>query len=399
MEPRHYILAINCGSSGIRFTLFNEKEFELTGDIRLEDTAESHFRIIDRKGMVLVNYPIARQQVRTAVHEVISWFHLNRQRYPLAAIGHRVVLGGPDHRCPCIANAALLKTLQRVTYLAPNHLPGTISTIKAFLKQFPDVLQAACFDTFFHSDMPEVAKCYALPSMYRKQGLVRYGFHGLSCEYIMLRLQKILASVDTKNIIIAHLGNGASITAIKNGKSIDTTMGISPMGGIVMGTRPGDLDPGVLLFLLDQAKLTPTEISILLSENSGLKAIAGHSNMELLLASEDFDSASKQAVEAFCYQAQKAIGALAAALGGLDVLVFTGGIGQNSAEIRRRICKPLAFLGIGINRTANEMNRALISPRSKKTKVYVLATNEEIVIAAHTRQLLQKQEHHDRIEH
>jgi len=393
MAQQGYILAMNCGSSGIKFTLFSATKLALIlrGDIALTDTVESHFRITDNKGLVLVNYPIARQEMRIAVHEVISWFHLNRQHYPLAAIGHRVVQGGPNHRSPCIIDSALVKTLQQLVYLAPNHLPDDIITIKAFRKSFPDALQVACFDNSFTRDMPDIAKYYPLPRHYREHGLLRYGFHGLSCEYIMRRLGKAISAADAKKIIIAHLGNGCSLTAVQNGKAIDTTMGISPMGGVVMGTRPGDIDPGVLFFLLNEEKLTPDELELLLSKNAGLKAIAGHSDMELLLACEEKDARAKEAVATFCYQAQKAIGSLAAALGGLDILVFTGGVGQHSASIRQRICDPLTFMGITVNKAANNANRQLISRHSKRVKIYVLATNEELVIAAHTQQLLQQQ--------
>ncbi|RKR81979.1 acetate kinase [Mucilaginibacter gracilis] len=403
MENRSYILAMNCGSSGIKFSLFSSDklEAELTGSVELADTAESHFNITSRNGMVLVNYPIAHQDIHTAVKEIVSWFHLNRQHYPLSAIGHRIVQGGPEHRRPCVIDADLLNSLQHWAYLAPNHLPDDIKVIKAFRKQFPDALHVACFDTFFHRDMPDVAKYYALPSLYRDKGLIRYGFHGISCEYIMNKLGTISPAITQKKVIVAHLGNGSSITAIQNGQSVETTMGISPSGGILMGTRAGDIDPGVTLFLLKHENLTVTELDDLLSKHAGLKALAGHSNMELLLAKEENDTRSEEAVKAFCYQARKAIGALTAALGGLDVLVFTGGIGQHSARIRELICEPLDFLGINLNPKANHQNRVLISAKGAKAKVYALATHEEQIIASHTKQLLQQQTitDHDRTNH
>jgi len=402
MEISRYILALNCGSSSLKFGLFNAQSLEqtLSGKVASKGLVGWDFKINGRDGEVLVNYPIAGQDSYAAVDEVINWFQSNKQLYPLAAIGHRMVQGGPDHRKPELIGEALLKSLDQQVYLAPNHLPTEIAVVKTVIKSFPGIPQVACFDTFFHAGLPPCAKYYALPNEYRAQGLIRYGFHGLSYEYIMKSLWRINASLSRKKIIIAHLGNGASMVAVKNGVSIDTTMGISPVGGLVMSTRSGDIDPGVALFLLKQNKLSVEQLDDLLSKQSGLKAIAGTGDMEILLKDEHTDAKAREAVTAFCYQAKKQIGALAAAMGGLDALVFTGGIGENSSIIRKYICHGLDFLGISINKVANEDGHQVISEVEGKVKVCVLATNEERMIATHSQTFIKEQNihqhHHER---
>jgi acetate kinase len=232
--------------------------------------------------------------------------------------------------------------------------------------------------------MPDEAKYYPLPAKYQEQGLLHYGFHGLSYEYIMQKLKADMVKVKTQKIIIAHLGNGASMAAVKYGTCIETTMGLSPIGGLVMGTRSGDLDPGVILFLLKQGGLTVTQLDELLSKGSGLKAIAGKSDVRELLKMEAKDSKALTAITLFCYQARKFIGSLAAAMGGLDLLIFTGGIGENSAVIRERICLDLGFLGINLDKNSNYYNKKNISLARSRVNVLVMKTNEEAMIAQHT---------------
>lgn len=386
-----YILALNCGSSSLKFSLYQSTNLhtELSGVVNHIGKRESFFEIQDSKKNSIYNSAEKIATIEAAIKLVLKWFRGNLQQYPLAAIGHRVVQGGPCHREPEIADDYLPDTLTRFIYLAPNHLPDEISAIKLCKSTFPDITQVVCFDTAFHKDMPDRALYYPLPVAYREEGLMRYGFHGLSYEYVLKQLADKKATVKKEKIIIAHLGNGASMVAVKNGVGIETTMGLSPMGGLVMGTRPGDIDPGVPLFLLKKIKMSVDEVDELLNKKSGLKAMAGTADVEQLLAREEYEPTAKEALNLFCYQAQKHIGALAAALGGLDRLVFTGGIGENSAVIRKRICKELGFLGIHLHKKSNKKSRNTISSIKSKVKVQVIKTNEELMIAHHTKQLLQ----------
>lgn len=316
----------------------------------------------------------------SAVKEVIKWLK-SQKDYPLRAIGHRLVQGGPDHRQPELITPALLKTLEQFVYLAPNHLPDELNAIQAFGAAFPNIPQVACFDTAFHSDIPSFAKYYPLPEKYKNKGLMKYGFHGLSYQYVLRKLITEEPLVSRKKIIIAHLGNGASMAAVNHGISVDTTMGISPVGGLVMGTRSGDLDPGVLLFVLKQDQLTAEQLDDLLSKKSGLKAIAGKSDIQELLEAEPRDPKAAEALKVFCYSAKKNIGALGAAMGGLDMLVFTGGIGEHSAIIRERICADLEFMGIELSKTKNTMHHNFVSKKRSRVAVLVIPTNEELMIA------------------
>lgn len=323
-----------------------------------------------------------------AVKTVISWLKNSEYKSSLLAIGHRLVQGGPNHREPELITNHLLKNLQAFIYLAPNHLPDELKTIKTFQLAFPGLPQIACFDTAFHSNMPDETKYYPLPAKYKLQGLLHYGFHGLSYGYIIQKLELEDVNVKAKKIIIAHLGNGASMAAVKNGTCIETTMGLSPIGGLVMGTRSGDLDPGVILFLLKQGKLTVNQLDDLLSKESGLKAISGKSDVQELLEMEAKDPKAMAAITVFCYQARKFIGSLAAAMGGLDLLVFTGGIGENSAIIRERICLDLEFLGIHLEKRSNYNNKENISSATGRVKVLAMKTDEEAMIAQHVQTVL-----------
>lgn len=387
-----YILAVNSGSSSLKFGLFQEDNLRvvLHGSIKPDSSGQPHFIIQDHRNEFWVNHPLKYSGMLPWIKELITWLQGHRLRYPIAAIAHRLVQGGPDHRMPQVINPELLKQLRRFSYLAPNHIPVELQIIKAFQTEFPNTVQIACFDTFFHKDLPEQARYYPLPAIYREQGLIRYGFHGLSYEYIMEELAKKGHAILKKKIIIAHLGSGASMVAVNNGQSVDTTMGLSPMGGLVMATRPGDLDPGVILFLLNKGKLSTKELNNLLSRESGLKAIAGYCNMETLLLNESRDSKAKAAITAFCYTIKKNIGALAAAMGGLDLLVFTGGIGEHSAFIRKYICQDMEFLGIHISQRLNDDGHHIISKTRGPVAVHILATDETIVMARHTKSLISK---------
>ena len=380
-RSKTFILSLNCGSSSLKFSLYHalSTNLEWAGTITRIDEKKAHLKIRDAAGHILERHDKHYKNFNAAVSEVIAWLKSKQEKYPLMAIGHRIVQGGPTHFKPTIVNDDLIKSLDDMVYLAPNHLPDEISAIKAFQAAYPEIKQVACFDTCFHRDMPSYVKDYPLPAAYKKQGLIKYGFHGLSYEFIMQELAKQYSPVAEQKVIIAHLGNGASMAAVKNGSGIDTTMGLSPLGGLVMGTRPGDLDPGVIVFLLKQTKLTADELDDLLSKQSGLKAIAGISDIQELLQAEPENALAEEALKMFCYAATKNIGALATGMGGLDMLIFTGGVGENSAVIRERICHGLGFIGIELDKQKNDNNELHIS--TGKVSVRVIKTNEELMIA------------------
>jgi acetate kinase len=297
----------------------------------------------------------------------------------LEAAGHRVVHGGPRFTQPQRIDAKLIEELKALVPFAPLHLPSQIALIEAIAAHYPDLPQVACFDTAFHSRMPEVARRFALPRELWEQGIKRYGFHGLSYEFIVDKLGKEIGP----RAIIAHLGNGASMAAVKDGAPVDTSMGLTPTGGFMMGTRSGDLDPGLLLHLINKG-YTANQLESLLNHQAGLLGVSGQtSEMKALLEKRGTDPGAAMAVEMFCYQARKFVGAFAAALGGLDTLVFTGGIGERSAEVRAGICSSLEFLGIAIDAAANRANAEVISAGSRCV-VRVVATDEDLMIARHT---------------
>ncbi len=391
-ELRTFLLTINSGSSSLKFSLFDAftLELEIYGVVCELQPGDHHFTVKDNKGKVIISHAVKSLKITNTEKEIISFLQDNRQKYPVTAIGHRVVQGGTTHKQPELITGDLLKELQQLTYLAPNHLPDEINLIKTFGEAFPDIIQVACFDTFFHRDLPDYARTYALPEEYRKNGLMRYGFHGLSYESILEQLSAKYTGLKKKKIIIAHLGSGASIAAVKNGVCIDTTMGISPIGGLIMSTRCGDLDPGAILFLLRQHKLNVTQLDEILSHSSGLKAIAGTGDMATLIQKTSKCPEAKLAVTMFCYQVQKFIGAMTAALGGLDLLVFTGGVGENSPLIRKKICEGLKFSGIELNSKHNKDNRRVISKKHSGVKVLMTPANEAGIIAKHTHQIVNK---------
>lgn len=389
-DKSKYIVVINGGSSSLKFSLYQTASFqlELSGAINHIGSGKSEMKISSQDGVIFTNSKAAYATVADGAKAVIDWLKDHEQNYVIAAIGHRLVQGGAKHREPEKITGHVLQDLQEFIYLAPNHLPNEIKIIKAFTAAFPDVPQVACYDTFFHKDLPSYTREYPLPVSYQKKGLMRYGFHGLSYEYIMQKLIEEDPAAAQHKIIIAHLGNGASMAAVMNGISVDTTMGLSPTGGLVMGTRSGDLDPGVVLFLLKEGKLNAEELDQLLNKESGLKAIAGISDVQDLLKKEAGDPKAQEALKVFCYQASKFIGALAAGMGGLDTLVFTGGIGENSIPIRERICEGLNFMGIKINQRSNRAQLNIISSKTSRVKVKMMKTNEEWMIAQHTQHII-----------
>jgi acetate kinase len=382
------VLVLNFGSSSLKFCLFHfislEKEFmgSITG-------------IGSKKGMMetsgngkLYKKVFVNLDLETATKELKAWVEENIESSRIVAVGYRVVQGGPKHISPELICEKMLTELETYIYLAPNHLPDEIRLIRAFRNEFIGIPHLACFDTFFHKDMPARSKFYPLPEKHRKMGLVRYGFHGLSCESIFQQLLEEDVDMVGQKIIIAHLGSGSSITAISNGISQDTSMGISPMGGLVMATRSGDLDPGVILFLLKQDKLSIEQLDKLLSTGSGLKAIAGTSDMQEIIENSNKNPKAVEALDLFCYQAKKQIGAFAAAMGGIDLLVFCGGIGENAPLVREKICKDMEFIGISIDTALNEGNEGVISCLNSKASVRIIHTEEEFMIATHVQNIL-----------
>jgi acetate kinase len=301
------------------------------------------------------------------------------------AAGHRVVHGGPTRTTSERVDAPLLAELRKLIPFAPLHLPSAVLGIEAVASKFPGVPQVACFDTAFHRRMPEVAQRFPLPRNLWLEGIRRYGFHGLSFEYIITSI----GAAANGRLIIAHLGNAASLTAVRSGEPLDTTMGFTPAGGLMMGTRSGDLDPGILIHLLHTKHMDAAQLNALVNERAGLLGVSGiSSDMKTLLEQREFEPHAAQAVELFCYQVRKQIGALTAVLGGLDTLVFTAGIGEHGAPVRAEVCRGLDYLGIVLDPTRNAAHSRIISAPGSSCTVMVIPTNEDLMIARQTRTLL-----------
>lgn len=389
----HNILVVNSGSSSLKFALFETDGREalvLSG--RLERIGLEHgtFHVRDAAGRTLVDQTDEKLPDHpAAIGRLLDWLAQAGYSQNLDAAAHRVVHGGRRHSQPQRVTPELIAELKSLVPLASNHLPGALAAIEALIRAHPSLAEIACFDTAFHRQMPDVAQRYPLPKKYADEGVLRYGFHGLSYEYVLQELAKTAGANADGRLVIAHLGNGASMAAVHQGRGIDTTMGFTPTGGLVMGTRSGDLDPGLPLYLLEQRGMTPAELHELLNRQSGLVGVSGlSSDMQDLLRRETQDADAALAIELFCYQARKFIGALAAALGGLDELIFTGGIGENAAAVRARICAGLAFLGVAADPARNAAGEAVISPADGRVVVRVLKTNEELMMARHADRLL-----------
>ena len=378
------ILTINSGSSSIRFAVYEAGEPPRR---RLDGK-------IDRIGLngtnLTVNDPAVKPQVprrlgaadhRKAAGFLMDWLQAQPVFASVKAAGHRVV-HGMKHSEPQRVTARLLAELHRITPYAPEHLPRGIALIEAFLRRHPKLPQVACFDTAFHRSMPKVAKLLPIPRRYTAKGVERYGFHGLSYAYLMEELGRLDPAAAKGRVILAHLGNGASLAAVRDGKSIDTSMGFTPTAGLVMSTRTGDLDPGLLYYLARTERMTAARLQRMVNHESGLLGVSGtSSDLRDLLARERGDVRAAEAVALYCYQAKKWIGSFAAALGGLDTLVFAGGTGENAPLVRERICDGLGFLGIELNRKRNAKNAPLVSPDDGRVKVRVIRTDEELMIA------------------
>jgi acetate kinase len=387
------ILCVNGGSSSIRFAVFGtdggDPEERLKGKIDRIGLAGASLTYKDISTKEEGQVPVSGSGMQEAANFLMDWLEGRVGTSEFSAIGHRVVHGA-THREPAIIDDELLAELERISGYDPDHLPGEIGLIRLFRGRDAGMRQVACFDTAFHAGMPRVARLMPLPRRYEGLGLQRYGFHGLSYSYLAEELIRVAGpEVAEGRVVMAHLGGGASLAAIKNGKSVDTTMGFTPTGGIMMGTRSGDLDPGALWWILQQEGLSAAQLSDLVNHQSGLLGVSGiSSDMQDLLSRESVDVAAAEAVAMFCYQVKKAIGAFAAVLGGLDALVFTGGIGENSPAVRSRVCAGLEFLGIELDQWSNENNAVWIFRRDRRVGVYCIPTNEERVIAQQTLKLI-----------
>ena len=379
------ILTINGGSSSIKFTIYElEKVLTqiLSGSIENINSQNSTFNFTNSKTKESINTPIAINDFEDAANYLLDWLGLQVSFNAVKAVGHRIV-HGMQHTSAEKISDELLQELKQIRAYDPEHLPGEIKLIEIFTKRYPAFIQVACFDTAFHTTMPRVAKLLPIPRKYFNMGIQRYGFHGLSYAYLMQELQR-MAGNETANgkIILAHLGNGASIAAVKNGKCIDTSMGFTPTAGLIMGTRSGDIDPGVAWYLMQVEKLTPKEFNDLINHQSGLLGIsATTSDMKEIIKNKNTDTHAAEAFELFCYQAKKFIGAYTAALEGLDTLIFSGGIGEHSPGVRSQICDGLEFLGIELCEIKNMNNEGIISCATSKITVRVIKTNEELMIA------------------
>jgi acetate kinase len=384
-----HILTINSGSSSVKFGLFDmgpQERLILSGSLERIGLRGGTFTARNAGGRILAEERGGFSGHEAALKRLLEWIEGHPAGGSLDAIGHRIVHGGQRYADPQRITPTLTAELTALIPLAPDHLPHEIRAIRAVRRAFPDRPQVACFDTAFHRGMPAVAQMYALPERFRREGLVRYGFHGLSYEYILQELRREAGDEAAGGrVIIAHLGNGASLAAVRGGKCIDTTMGFTPAGGLVMSTRCGDLDPGVMIYLMDKKRLTPSTLNNLINRRSGLLGVSGISpDMKDLLEKESDEPRAAEAVELFCYQAAKHLGALAAALGGIDTLVFTAGIGEHSPAVRERICRNLGFLGVRLDGKRNAAGTAVVSADDSPVTVRVLRTDEDLMIARHT---------------
>ena len=388
METARAILSFNSGSSSLKFAIheFSAGAEKLLAEGAAEGIGSGGARIWLRDGTKRMRSDASRKldDFPQAFHGLLDEMDRLKMRSP-DAVGHRIVHGGPHHFAPERITPALVDELRKIIPFAPLHIPIEIRGIEVFESRFPDRPQVACFDTGFHRCMPEVARRLALPRALDEEGIFRYGFHGLSYEYIV----ETLGPGAPARVVIAHLGNGASIAAVREGAGIDTTMGFTPAGGFMMGTRTGDLDPGVIVFLLNQKGYDSARVERLVNRESGMLGVSEvSSDVKTLLQARASNKDAALALDMFCYGVRKAIGAMAAALGGLDLLVFTAGIGERAAPIRSQICRGLEHLGIKLDDSRNEVHADLISTADARCAVRVIATNEDLMIARHTRRVV-----------
>jgi len=385
------ILVLNAGSSSLKFEVFLPAGGELT---RAEEGVVEELH--DRPGVTIRDAAGAVVTQRTwdrgighagALAFLLDWFDTHEAGHTLVAVGHRVVHGGAEFAAPVRITPEVVARLEALVPLAPLHQPGNLLPVTTLMAQRPALPQVACFDTAFHRTMPWVAQAFALPRALTAAGVHRYGFHGLSYEYVASVLPRYDARAAAGRTVVLHLGNGASMCALAHGRSVATTMGFTALDGLVMGTRCGSLDPGVLLYLLDAQGMDARGVERLLYHESGLLGVSGvSSDMRRLLESPE--AGAREAVDLFCYRIGRELGSLAAALGGLDALVFTAGIGEHAAAVRAAVCSAAAWLGVALDPVANDAGGPRISRDASRVAAWVIPTDEELMIACHTRDLV-----------
>jgi acetate kinase len=375
MKPANpHILTINGGSSSIKFALFEagaSLQRVLEGRLERIGLPGTTLRVKGSNEADNFSRPVTAPDHTVAVGVLMDWIEERGGRDALTAVGHRVVHGGPKYSEPRLINAELVEELRRLSPFDPEHLPEEILLTEAFHRRFPDLPQVACFDTAFHHDLPRVARLLPIPRRYEAQGVRRYGFHGLSYAFLMEELARLAGSAAAQGrVILAHLGNGASLAAVRDGQPVDTSMSFTPTAGVPMSTRSGDLDPGLFWYLARTEGLAAKQFNEMVNFQSGLLGVSEtSSDMHDLLDRETQDVRAAEAVALFCYQVKKYIGAYAAALGGLDTLVFAGGIGENAPAVRARICDGLGFLGIELEEKRNAANEGLISTPASRVAI------------------------------
>ena len=397
MFPLLRILTLNGGSSSLKFSIYEIapglEEKMLQGQFERIGTAQARLEVTKPDGSPAIQEAVASTDHSSAVAHLLA--KLNAlDPGALDAVGHRLVQGGPIHRAAEVVTPALLRDLKQLSALDPLHLPDELMILCTAQEHKPHIPHVACFDTAFHRDLPRVAQLLPLPREFTQDtALQRFGFHGLSYEYILGELARVAGGETAEGrVIIAHLGSGASMAAVVDGRCVETTMGFSPAAGLVMASRPGDLDPGIWEYLLRTRKITPEGLQELVYRKCGLKGVSGSSgDIRDLLAAQDSDSHARDAIDLFCHQARKALGALVSVLDGVDTLIFTGGIGEHAALPRMRICAGLSHLGLQIDDQLNQQNQSIISTSGSTVTVRVMKTNEELVIARHTARLAQSQ--------
>ena len=396
------VLTINAGSSSVRFALFEQGEplkRGLSGKIDRIGMGDATLTFHDGSGKQQdrrpsQSYPMDASDHNSAAIRLIEWLEEHIPFASVLAVGHRVV-HGMKHTRPERVTQELLEELHRIRPYDPDHLPREIELIESFRQHYPKLPQFACFDTAFHTTMPRVASLLPIPRRFEALGVQRYGFHGLSYSYLIAELARLSGKEAAKGrVILAHLGNGASLAAVRDGKSIDTSMGFTPTSGLPMSSRSGDLDPGAAWYMMRSESLTPNQFNHLINHDSGLLGISEtSSDMRDLIKRQESDIRAAEAVELFCYQTRKWIGSFAAVLGGLETLVFAGGIGENMGEVRARVCQGLQFLGIELDETRNVANAPLISSGASRVAVHVIRTDEELMIAREVFRLLGDEDH------
>jgi acetate kinase len=388
MQSEPAILALNSGSSSLKFGLYrvgaSRTEMLLSGEAEAIGDTDGKFHARDSQSNVLCSETMSLLGQREAIIRIGELLAETNVPVP-TAIGHRLVHGGPRLRQHCLIDDAVAAQLKTASVFAPLHTPAALSVIGFAREHFPGLPQVACFDTVFHAELPEVARVLPIPKALQSEGVYRYGFHGLSCESIVRQLGDDLPD----RLVIAHLGNGASVTAVKDGKSIDTSMGLTPTGGVIMGTRSGDLDPGVLIYLMRGKKFDAAMLEELVDHRSGLLGISGvGGDMRRLHEAAASNADARLAIQMFCYSVRKQVSAMGAALGGIDLIVFTGGIGENDVEARAAICDGLSWIGVELDEIRNRSAINPISDPASRCAVLVLASQEDEQIARHTRELL-----------